>query len=126
MQKTHTQTQEYSDLQNTIKLALARELEHKHISVEQVMAILFLFGQTTTVEQIEAFLDIFQETFPVLQHVVTQRSEENKVGVEDRVKKAATKMITKDPMRAAQLAKDALERHMTWDALVQKYPELGE
>lgn len=124
MQNTKIHQQTYGELQQKIKLLLARELEFHHIAVQEVMAVLLLFGQTKTVEQIEAFIEVFQDTFPVLKTLISQEAEEKKVTIQDRVKIAAQKIIKKDPMRAASLIQDALEKNAIWEDLVKKYPEL--
>ncbi|MEK7544958.1 MAG: hypothetical protein AAB551_02395 [Patescibacteria group bacterium] len=126
MENIKTQGQTYAEVQNKIKLLLARELEFHTITVEHVMAILFLLGQTKSVEELEVFIDIFQGTFPVLKTFTFEKAQTTKVHIEEKVRKAALKMITKDPMRAAELAKDALRKDILWDELVQKYPELGQ
>ena len=124
MQNTKIEQQTYNQLQQKIKLLLARELEFRRITVQEVMAILLLFGQTKTMEEIEVFIEIFQDTFPVLKTISIEKTEQKKISVEDKVKITAQKMIKKDPMRAAQLIRDSLEKNMTWEQLAEKYPEL--
>lgn len=124
MPNTNVHQQTYGELQQKIKLLLARELEFHHITVQEVMAVLLLFGQTKSVEQIEAFVEVFQDTFPVLKTLISQEQEAKKITIQDRVKIAAQKIIKKDPMRAASLIQDALEKNATWEDLVKKYPEL--
>lgn len=120
--KIHQQT--YNELQQKIKLLLARELEFRHITVQEVMAVLLLFGQTKTIEEIEAFVEVFQDTFPVLKTLISEEAEAKKVTIQDRVKIAAQKIIKKDPMKAASLIQDALGKNAIWEDLVKKYPEL--
>lgn len=120
-----TKTTNYIELQNDLKLFLAKELESKRISVEQVMAILLIFGQTSTVEDIDGFVEIFRETFPVLGDFGSTRSEGQKLEVKDQVKETIIKILATDPMRAAELAKDALRSDLSWENLVAQYPELN-
>lgn len=121
-----TNTPSYVELQNNLKQFLARELEARHITVEQIMAVLLIFGQTSTVDEIDVFLEIFGETFPVLRDFDLQRREGKKVAVKDQVKDTVITMIATDPMRAAQLAKDATNNDISWEELLAKYPELSQ
>lgn len=121
-----TNTPSYVELQNNLKQFLARELEARHITVEQIMAVLLIFGQTSTVDEIDVFLEIFGETFPVLRDFDLQRREGKKVAVKDQVKDTVITMIATDPMRAAQLAKDATNNDISWEELLAKYPELNQ
>lgn len=121
-----TNTPSYVELQNNLKQFLAKELETRHITVEQIMAILLIFGQTSTVDEIDVFLEIFGETFPVLRDFDLQRREGKKVAVKDQVKDTVIAMIATDPMRAAQLAKDATNNDISWEELLAKYPELNQ
>ena len=120
-----TNTPGYVELQNDLKLFLAKELESKRISVEEIMAILLIFGQTSTVEDIDGFVEIFRETFPVLGDFGSTRSEGQKLEVKDQVKETIIRILATDPMRASQLAKDALRNDLSWDQLVEQYPELN-
>ncbi len=121
-----TNTPSYVELQNNLKQFLAKELEARHITVEQIMAILLIFGQTSTVDEIDIFLEIFGETFPVLRDFDLQRREGKKIAVKDQVKDTVITMIATDPMRAAQLAKDATNNDISWEELLAKYPELNQ
>lgn len=116
----------YVELQNNLKLFLAKELEIGRINVQEVMAILLIFGQTSTVEEIDAFVEIFKDTFSVLGDFGATRSEGQKLEVKDQVKDTVIKILSTDPMRAAQLAKDAVSKDIPWDELVAKYPELNQ
>lgn len=121
-----TQNLSYVELQNALKVFLANELERKRITVPEIMAILLIFGQTSTVEEIDGFVEIFKDTFPTLGDFGSQRAEGQKFEVKDKVKDVVIKMISSDPMRAAQLAKDALNSGIPWEDLVAKYPELNQ
>ncbi len=90
------------------------------------MAILFILGQTTTTEELEMFVEIFAESFPILKSIHLQSHESGKRNIEVAVKKAVSKILMTDPIRATQLAKEALNKNANWEELVRKYPELGE
>ncbi len=121
-----TKTLAYITLQNSLKLFLANELERKRITVHEIMAILLIFGQTSTVEEIDGFVEIFKDTFPTLGDFASNRSEGQKLEVKDKVKEVVIKILANDPMRAAQLAKDALRSDLSWEDLVAQYPELNQ
>ena len=118
--------QSYLVLQSKIKLLLARAMETRKIAIEELMAILFILGQTTTTLELEAFVEIFSDTFPVLKTVQLERSEREKINIQDKVKRVISALVLTDPLRAAQLAKDALKKDADMAKLLEKYPELGE
>jgi hypothetical protein len=116
----------YEELQENVKGQLIQDLNLHKISVEELMAILYILGQTSTVYELEAFVDIFSDTFPTLKSISLDREETAKTDTEAKVKKVVSKLVQKDPMRATQLAKEALQSGASWDELLKKYPELGE
>ena len=116
----------YKDLEMKIKLQLARALETGKLSMEDLLAILFILGQTNTVEELSMFVEIFADSFPVLHSIHLQSHEHTKRNIEGAVKKAVSKILMTDPIRATQLAKEALNKQANWDELVKKYPELNE
>jgi hypothetical protein len=125
METTQT-TKSYQDLQLKIKLQLARGLELKKIKIEELMAILFILGQTNTTDELEMFVEIFSDSFPILKTIHLQTHEHTKRNIEVSVKKTISKILLVDPIRATQLAKEALQKNVNWDDLVKKYPELNE
>lgn len=126
MENTLVPSAPYVELQNQIKLFLAKELESRRTTIEEIMALLLIFSQTSSVEEIDAFIEIFKDTFPMLEEFSSGRTEGQKMEVKDKVKDAVLKMITIDPIRAGQLAKDAIDKNTPWEDLVTKYPELNE
>lgn len=124
--QTQMQTPDYVELQNEIKLFLANELEANRVTVSEIMAILLILGQTSTRAELEAFVEIFQDSFETLKSFTMEKTESEKLEVKDQVKETIMRIITTDPMRAAQLAKDAISKDISWEELTNKYPELNE
>ena len=116
----------YKDFELKIKLQLARGLEMRKLTMEDLMAILFILGQTQTIEELEMFVEIFADSFPISKSIHLQKHEHTKRNIEEAVKKAISKILMVNPLRATQLAKEALNKGANWDELVKKYPELNE
>ncbi len=116
----------YVELQNRVKNLLARALQSHVISIEELMAMLTIFKETETHAELEAFIEIFAEAFPILQQFEQQKRESSKTDLESKVKKVVGVMIKKDPLKATRIAKAALKPGMTWEALTEEFPEIEE
>lgn len=116
----------YIELRNKVKLLLADALKRKVIGIEELAAILFIFQRAESTYELEAFLEIFNEAFPILKQFEHERRKEVRSNLEEKIKPFVSKLIKKDPLRAALIAKDALHPEMTWEELKKKYPEINE
>ena len=116
----------YVELQNKVKNLLARALQTHTISIEELMAILTIFEKTETHAELEAFIEIFAEAFPILQQFEQEKRESSKSDLETKMKNVVSVMIKKDPLKATQIAKAALKPGMTWEALKEEFPEIEE
>lgn len=116
----------YEELQQKIKLYLAESVELNKLNTEDLMAILFLLGQTSTVLELETFVDIFSDSYPVLKTVHMEKRSQTKVNIEEKVHKVVSKLVFKNPKRAAEITKAALKKDAVWEELVQQFPELAE
>ena len=127
MATTSTKTDKaYQELEQKIKIQLAQDYEGKRLKLEEMMSILWILGQTTSVLELETFLEVFADSFAVLKHIQLGKRAGEKVNIEAKVRKVVSKLVATDPLRATQLAKDGLRKDITWDELVKKYPELNE
>lgn len=117
--------QTYEELQQKIELDLAKAVDANRISKEDLMPILFLLGQTSTLLELETFVDIFSDSFPVLKTVQFEKRAQVKMNFEEKVRKVVSKLVFSDPKRAAEITKAALQKGATWEDLLDKYPELG-
>lgn len=115
----------YVELQNKVKHLLANALKRKAITIEELAAILFIFQRTETTMELEAFIEIFDEAFPILKQFEREKRQEVRTSLEEKVKPYVSQLIKKDPLRATMLAKDALNPLMTFEELKKKYPEIG-
>ena len=97
----------YVELQNKVKNLLARALQTHTISIEELMAILTIFEKTETHAELEAFIEIFAEAFPILQQFEQEKRESSKSDLETKMKNVVSVMIKKDPLKATQIAKAA-------------------
>jgi len=116
----------YLAMQEEIKSALVNAFKIKAIGVEDLLAILFILGQTDNAPELEAFVDIFSDSFPVLKDYEVGKRSEAKTGLEERVRKIVSKMVAQDPLKATEIAKAALQQGMTWDELMKEFPEIEE
>ena len=107
----------YLAIQDKVKNMLITALKIKAISSEELMAVLFILGQTSTTLELETFLDIFKDSFPVLGQYSEEKREVAKVDLEERVKVAVSKLVHKDPLKATEIAKAALKSGVTWEEL---------
>lgn len=116
----------YVELRNKVKTHLAKALKTGVLSIEELRAILFIFEKTETHAELEAFLEIFSESFPVLQEFEIGKRREAKTDLESKVKNLVYKIVLKNPLKAGEIAKATLKSGMTWAELIRMYPELEE
>lgn len=118
--------QSYVELRNKVKHVMARALQAHVITIEEVAAMLFIFEKAETFTELEAFIEIFSEAFPILQKFGEEKQAQAKGALEEIVKKVVGKLVKKDPLKATQIAKAALKPGITWEELVKEFPELNE
>ena len=116
----------YKELQNKIKLHLAQAVEMDRISHEDLLGVLFLLGQTSTLLELETFVEIFADAYPVLKTVEIEKRSLAKGNVEEKVRKVVSQLVFTNPKRATEITKAALDKNVSWDELVKNFPELGE
>ncbi len=116
----------YLAMQAEIKSMLVQAFKIKAIGVEDLLAILFILGQTNNSLELETFVDIFSDSFPVLKDYEVSHRGEKKSDLEERVRKIVSKMVAEDPLKATEIAKAALKPGMTWDELIKEFPEIEE
>src|SRR5258708_1573183 len=97
----------YEELQQKIKLHLSQAVEMNKISNENLLAVLFLLGQTTNVLELETFVEIFADAFPVLKTVEMEKRSKAKINIEEKVKKVVSKLVFTNPKRATEITKAA-------------------
>ncbi len=114
----------YLAMQEEIKSMLVQAFKIKAIGVEDLLAILFILGQTNNSLELETFVDIFSDSFPVLKDYEVGKRSEAKSGLEEKVRQIVTKMVAQDPLKATEIAKTALKPGMTWDELIKEFPEI--
>ena len=116
----------YLVMQEEIKSTLAQAFKIKAIGMEDLLAILFILGQTDNSLELETFVDIFSDSFPVLKDYEVGKRSETKSGLEEKVRQIVSKMVSKDPLKATEIAKAALKPGMTWENLKKEFPEIEE
>ena len=115
---------QYLDLQKRVKESLIQDLYLQKITPEQLLAILYVLGQASDADTLESFIEIFSDVFPNLKILLLNKEESEKSDLETRVKDLVSKLILKDPIKATELAKDALQHSMPWEEIEKKYPEI--
>ena len=96
------------------------------ISHEDLLGVLFLLGQTSTLLELETFVEIFADAYPVLKTVEIEKRSLAKGNVEEKVRKVVSQLVFTNPKRATEITKAALDKNVSWDELVKNFPELGE
>lgn len=122
--KTATYSKEYIALQDEVKQQLADFYEIGKIKLEELMAVLYIFSFTETAEELNAFVHIFADSFPVLKEVQIKHTATEKVNMEHSVLDVVKKVLPKNPALAAKLSKEAAKGGMTMERLTEKYPEV--
>ena len=123
MPKTKT-INEFQVLQNRVKFILARAIQLKKMQEDQLLACLYILSQAKSQYELESFINIFEDAFPVLKEITEGQAETAREDLETKVKNALGKIVKKAPLKATEIAKAAIEPGMTWDKLTARYPEL--
>lgn len=121
---TVTFSAEYVALQDEVKQQLADFYEIGKIKLEELMAVLYIFGFTETVEELRAFLIIFADSFPVLKEVQIKQKIADKIVMESSIVDVVKKVLPKNPALAAKLSKEASKSGMTMEKILKIYPEV--
>lgn len=114
----------YPAMQSEVKAMLVKAFKIKAIGVEDLLAILFILGQTHNSTELESFVDIFSDSFPVLKDYSVSKKSAAKGDLEEKVRKIVSKMVADDPLKATEIAKAALKSGVTWEDLVEQFPEI--
>jgi hypothetical protein len=122
--KTVSFSPAYITLQNQVKNQLADFLERGKMKVEEVMAILYLFSFTQTVEELQAFILLFSDSFPVLNNLAVQEEVSRKQAFDQQLAMLVQNVLKKDPQLAAHIGKEVSKKGITMEQILQKYPEV--
>lgn len=114
--------QHYVQLREKIKALMSRSLKMSTERPENVIAMLFLLGQAEDYEELSMLIEMFTPSFPELSVI----GEEQKESVENRVTAGVSRIINKNPVLAVKISKEAQKPGVTWEELVEKFPELNE
>ena len=115
---------DFQSLQNKVKMILARGVQLKTIDMENLLATLYILGQANSYPELEAFIELFSEHFSFLKEIGEKKMEAARESLEDKVKNVLSAIVKKDPFKATQIAKAALESGMTWEKLLAEFPEI--
>ncbi|MFA6550787.1 MAG: hypothetical protein WCT36_05570 [Candidatus Gracilibacteria bacterium] len=112
------------DLVTRLKNLVNDEFQKQNLDMASLMAILFAMGQAQTASELIYTAKAFADRFPVINGFLYEITAQEKHVMEENVQTIIQKMVAKDPMKAAQIAKDAMQPGATFDALAAKYPEI--
>lgn len=115
---------EHMTLQNKVKTILTRSFQLKKIDEPSLLACLYILSQAQSQYELEAFINLFSDSFPVLKEIGEQQVESAKESLESRVREALSRVVKTAPLKATEIAKASQEPGMTWEKLVARYPEL--
>ncbi|HRY91133.1 MAG TPA: hypothetical protein P5229_02205 [Candidatus Gracilibacteria bacterium] len=127
MTKTQIKTDisnEFLELQNKVKMILARGYQLKTINPENLLASLYILGQAKNRFELENFIELFSAAFPFLKEIREEKVAEARENLEEKVKLVLSSLVKKDPLLATKIAKAALEPGMTWEKLCRAFPEI--
>lgn len=116
----------FKELEQKIKNELVRGLKMQAVSPEEILAILFIFAQAETHEELKLFCSIFETAFPVLRRINEGEQVTAKENIEDRVKEVVSKLVFTNPLLATKIAKAAVKPGVTWEELTIEFPELQQ
>lgn len=116
----------FLSLQNRIKSILSRAFQLKNIGAEELLAILFVLKQANNENELACFTDIFSNSFPILQEIPEEKKEIELEDMEQKVRKALSKIVRTDPLKATEIAKATLKPGITWEELLNRFPELKD
>ncbi len=114
----------YLDLQNRVKWHLSDFFERGQLKSEQLMAILYLLSFTENVRELEFFLAAFADSFPVLADFVKKKAGEAKTGFDLDIAALVQKLLQKDPLLAAKVAKASAAKDMDLPKLLALFPDI--
>lgn len=114
----------FQQLTDRVKQELIKGLKLHTIPLEDLMAILFIFSRATNTEELHFFCSIFNDEFPILKGITEEQESKAQLNMEGRIKTAISKLVQKNPMLAAQIAKAAIKPGISWEDLVTQFPEL--
>jgi hypothetical protein len=117
-------TPAYIALQEEIKNFLARAFEEERLTKEELLAILYLFGFTNTERELEAFLYIFAESFPILKGLTEKKAGAQKVEFDQGMAGLVQKILHDDPLLAAQVGVEVARPGTTLAKLKEQYPAI--
>ncbi len=124
MATTPLEQQALQKRQLVIRGVLAEGLRRKRIDPNQLFVIFSLLEDAVDVQELSARLKMFEDIFPILKEVNGQFGVAARNDVEEKVAKAVAKIAKTDPLKAAEISKQALKKDLDWDKLVAQFPEL--
>ncbi len=113
----------FISLQNQVKNQLADFFDKGKIRLEELMAILYLFSFTETVEELQNFILLFGDSFPVLQDLAVKQEASTKQSLDQSLAVLVQNVLKKDPVLAVKLGKEASQKGVTMEQILEKYPE---
>ena len=116
----------YQKLERKVQEMIAKGIRLKTITIEEAIAVLFLFSQTTNIFDLETFIEMFADSFPFLRQLAEEKASETKNNLESKVREHLEKIVKTDPLTASLITQKALQPGMTWDELVLEFPELEQ
>lgn len=123
---TEEQKNAYKKLERKIQEMIAKGIRLKTIAIDEAIAVLFLFSQTTNIFDLETFVEMFSDSFPFLRQLAEEKASDTKHDLETKVRTHLEKVVKTDPIKASYITQKALQPGMTWDELVKEFPELEQ
>ncbi len=116
----------HGELQSKVKNFLADYYEMDRIKLEELMAILKIMGNAQSYEELKSYLVAFSNSFPVLKDVLENEERDVRSDIEFSVSDIVGKILPIDPNLASTVARFAADRHVSFEEIVQAYPEVNK
>lgn len=112
-------------MQQKIKEALARGIEHSEISLKDLMVLLTIFGAARSDEELAFLVDLFKDDYQIFKDMEVSERAEKQVNLESSVREFISQLIKTNPLKALEISRAAMEKGMTTEGLAHKFPEFG-
>jgi hypothetical protein len=112
-------------LQNSIKIALNRDIQAQKIEMVDAMAMLWILGKAKNESELRELIDIYQSDYSFLQEVLLKEKSEQETESANDLQIILSSYLKENPEEAIKVSKFVSKNPSTSVAeLVVKFPEV--
>ena len=112
-------------LQNSIKIALNRDIQAQKIEMVDAMAMLWILGKAKNESELRELIDIYQSDYSFLQEVLLKEKSEQETESTNDLQIILSSYLKENPEEAIKVSKFVSKNPSTSVAeLVVKFPEV--